>query len=256
MTFYPAEHTFSVDHSSKMDDAVTAVKELRRMIRYGKLAEQALQSIMKTGFHNGQTPCARKYIEFGSASIVHHRFRELVVPTREHLCPMSELRVTLGDKPVSNYGPVFVPVIMSGPMKVQWDHGQVETRHRKVTIGNVRLNKGTPTFSKAAEAPGVPGINGVFKIYKDGKSAKAHDTIDAIARSAAIFLMRAAYDCDEIVPRQKTRSFDHRASLPKKDQLTQDIGIAAAYWLVQDGHAERFMEEIWCAIPVIQVMLA
>jgi hypothetical protein len=96
-----------------------------------------------------------------------------------------------------------------------------------------------------------------FQVYRDSKSSKyAIDTIVAIARAAGAVIIQAARDCEDVKPRTVGDPEKVRDRMPEEDQLTADLHQVAPSWLVQGGHAERFMKDMWNMLPVLDVMSA
>ena len=50
--------TFTVDESIEPKAAAQALEELRRMAKYGRMADRALKSIREKGFYDGFAPLA------------------------------------------------------------------------------------------------------------------------------------------------------------------------------------------------------
>jgi hypothetical protein len=149
---------------------------------------------------------------------------------------------------------MMAPILLCGEMKVQWERGRHETVYREVGIGHVRINKGHSSFVPPQEQNGQTA----FQIYRDSKSSKyAADTITAIARAAGAVIIMAAKECEDIPPTTSINNEEKaRDRMPEEDQLTADLHQVAPTWLIEGGHAERFMKDIWNMLPILDVMTA
>jgi hypothetical protein len=241
---------FTVDESIDAEMAEKALKNLRRMVRYGRMAERAMKSIAQKGYYDGLTPLADGIEPFYGGRFSQGkkkseiRFARLPMRqpiSREDLGPMSDLRLELGKIENTSYSGNSckeVQLYINGPMAIQQKSAlpvyTIEEDCRK--IGSVRINKGHLSWLEN-DRNGNSG--GAWRIYKEMKYAGARDSLVAFAKGVSLMLcVRDKGDDGTLVYSAKTL----------------ELQETAWEWFLADGYAEKFFREIHELIRVAEVM--
>jgi len=240
-----ADFTFTVDEDSSEKGAQEALSDLRRMARYGRMAQAALDSLKARGCYDGLAPMislpqddwnakGRK-----KAEVRIRRLPRKLGISRADLAPLGELRIRLGkgrDTTYSAHPCRELELWLEGPMMVQTRPGVAEyelteSSHR---VGGVRINKGH--LSWLQDSRSGYGTGTAFRVYQETKYEGAKKTIAEFARSVSMCLCTVGER--EMVPAAKTL----------------DLQASAWEWLVADGVAERLLADVHPAVTISQVM--
>ena len=238
--------TFTVDESIEPRDAEKALEELRRMAKYGRMADRALRSIREKGFYDGFAPLAGlpgssysgQYAQGKKKSDV--RFARLPARravSREDLGPMGELRLELDKVRDTKYAGndcKEVSLWLRGPMAVQVANGlpEYEIRESRRQLGSVRVNKGHLSWLENS----AYGSGAAWRVYKEMKYAGARESLAAFSRGVSCIL----------------------TVLESKDLMfsAKTLELQATAWglFLADGHAERLFRDIHGLIVAAIVM--
>lgn len=232
---------FTVDESINPKDAEEAFKNLRRMIRYGRMAERALKSIKATGYYNGITPLAPSPSSVYSSNSAQHAGKRKTdvkfsyLPkrlgiSREDLGPMSELRLEFGSMNMHRE----IELFLVGPMAEQVENGmpEYEVSPGRRRLGTIRINKGHLSWLENAQY----GTGGAWRVYKEMKYSGAKESLAAFSKGASKILVE--------------RQNQEHAFAAK----TLELQAEAHAWFLADGHAERMFLEIHEMTKIIEVM--
>lgn len=254
------KYGFSVDHFS---DDVTCRKillKLKRTIRLGKLAQDALREIETTGFTERMLPVSgerndsswdnqsKKYCKSHNVQLVRFRKREDI--SRADLGPMDQIHIELGKMVEGKYS-VFVnketDLTIHGPFRRQIDaQGTLETQELSVKIGFVRINKSHLSFVENGYGGAT---HQVYKSLKVSQHAAASYKAMANCIAKAIIGVSNERVVDPVTGVISGKEIDMSAKV-------HDLQAAAPQWLVDDGHIERICNEIHQTVKVLTVMEA
>lgn len=241
-----SKYTFTVNEDSSEEAAKSAVTNLRRMARYGRLAEKALKSIQSSGHYDKMAPMLTEPEQDWSA---HHRpensrkaevrlrkFPKKLGISRSDLAPFKSLRTKLGKTENSSHGGhpnKEVELWLEGPIRVQTLPSQAAYVQEDVSIqiGSIRINKGSISWLDGTYPYGACQA---FRIYQNLKHKGAENAIIAFAKTISKKL--CVYP--GVLPAAKTL----------------DLQNGAWEWLIEDGIAENLFAEIHPAITISQVM--
>ena len=90
---------FCVNNSSDPEDVKEAIHALRRMIRYGKLADKALQQMQTIGYYNGRVPCTQqKSRTYGNPGVRYHKFPAYKSISRDQIPGYRDFRISISER--------------------------------------------------------------------------------------------------------------------------------------------------------------
>jgi hypothetical protein len=239
---------FTVDESISQEDAEEALRDLRRMIRYGRMAERAMKSLQEKGYYDGLAPLAPEtdQLHRGQYSVGKQksdvRFAHLpkrLPISREDLGPMAELRLDFDKVETTSYSGnpcKEVKIYLEGPMAFQVASGlpkyKIDEDRRQ--IGKIRINKGHLSWLENT-ASGY-GEGSAWRVYKEMKYAGAQESLAAFSKGASLILVKRE-DSDHVFAAK-----------------TLELQATAWEWFLADGHAERFFAEIHQMTKIAEVM--
>jgi len=210
-------------------DAVRrAFRDLRRLVRLGRMAEAALSRIREKGWADGKFPAAG-HDRYKSLDVRSYYLEAVRTPTRDMVPAFADLTVSLG-KPItgSHGGTEFkeVPLWLSGTGFAQLNR-EVVPRQVGERLGSLRLKKdgGITYESKQSK---------VVKLYSEFKSEKSLQSASAFADD----FTAALGGCDDASP----------------SQLYNDLMEQVPEWLIGEGHVRRLCLEARDAARVLGVM--
>lgn len=244
--------TFSVDENSNPEVARTVIRDLRRMIRLGTLAQKAIKGLLRDGFYDGLTPVVDKvtplHWDQGGYSVQGHyhgkkhatvrfvRLPRLSDISRADLGDMNFLHLSLGpNEDHFNKNNMELKLSITGPIAFQLESGKetYEIRETTFEMGRVRINKNHLSWVDPF------GDKGAWRVYKDMKYDGAQDSLRAFSRSVSKRLVRSEAENDGSM-----------AASAK----TLNLQNSAWEWFMADGHAERMFREIHDVAKVHEVM--
>lgn len=237
---------FTVDESIDPKDAEAAMRDLRRMIRFGKMAERAMRSLREKGFYDGLAPLApqpgQAYVGQYSqgkrkADVRFARLPMRLGVSREDLGPMAELRLEfdrIEDTKYAGNPCKELDVFLAGPMALQVASGlpRYEVREDRRKVGTVRINKGHLSWLENASY----GNGAAWRVYKEMKYPGAKESLAAFSKGASKILVELE---------DKGMSFAAK---------TLELQATAWEWFLADGHALRFFRDIHESVRVAEVM--
>lgn len=244
--------TFVVDENSEPEVAAEAMKDLRRMVRYGDMAKKALREIKQNGYYDGLTPLSskagqswqNKYSKVPTRDRKQSHIQFVCLPrrieiSRSDLGDLSQLRVEVGSVEEGSFAghtTRVVPVYISGPFtfQVQTEKPIFEIKEGKCQVGQIRINKGYLSW--------ISPTGAVHRLYKDTKYPGAKDTI----RAFAMALSKSLISTESADPE------DTEGLRPSAKTL--DLRSHAWNWILNEGHAERLISSVFNLVHVADVM--
>lgn len=249
--------TFVVDNDSKDETARAAIRDLKRMVRYGKLAERALGDIKTKGSHEGRVCVVHKdhYL-----SAVVHRYPAFQPVSRSDLPDWAGLTVVCGEVEKGAYGgstfakmPVYVDgrglcharesntgnhptgKLTSRVVKTKLRLGQNFAR-----LGFCRLkSNGEVTFETDHRWNHLVG-----KVFRIKRNVEASDKTRLEAAVFAKIYAHALVYCGE--------NYEYGG----KENVSQkmlDLREAVPGWLMEDGMIARMFGDMLDSIDVSRV---
>lgn len=239
----------AVDAVSDDKTRETTIYNLRRMVKYGKMAERALRDIKAQGFAHGTFPTVGSPIRnsYGNrhqvSNVVEVRLKAYVDPVRELAPPLSDLGIYFGNVETSyNGGAEFeqLPLIVRGQIfRQRRDEHVIEDG--SIPFGYLRLLKNGYSFEQRRTAPGpeeemvhMTGTGSVFQVYSNFKYDGAQKMLKGFAAAISWAVVRTAKGTEA-------------------DQLTTDMEKAVEGWLMSEGHVHRMCEEMHRHLTVREV---
>lgn len=222
--------TFVVDDDIDPDSAYRAVSALKRMIRLGKVAESALEQLRRQGFCDTRVPTLSP--QYGGYRYEAHRLAARPTVSRKNLPDPARLVLSLGklrDSDWSGHPCKEATIFLTGPQTTQIKAHPVKFRtyEKETEVGFVRLNKNHLSWWCEGRA---------HRVYKEMKYAKEADLFSL-----------GEFIANKIV--RKNEEGDRSAMLVI-------LREQAAEWLVEDGHVQRWMQELRTQTPILEVMEA
>lgn len=216
--------------TAKAESVQTAVRSLKRLARFGRMAEAALSKIKEKGWVDGRYPSANPG-RYGGLEIGSSYFEAMVPPTRNMVPDLTDLKVSLGKLRTDHHGGTefkSATLGLSGTGFAQVKR-EIVARPFEKKMGSIRLKKdgGLSYESKSSN---------VVKVYSEFKSEKAADS----AQTFADDFVSALAECDDNDP----------------SQLYNDLVQSVRYWLIDEGHIKRLCLEARDAARVLGVMSA
>ena len=229
---------FTVDEDSATLQATQVLKELRRMARFGRMADKALKDLETQGFCDRLVPVAgipsndwglhnetKKKVE------VHFvRLPERLDFSRADLGPFDKLRMEVDIAKNTKYSGnpcLEVPLFLAGPMATQTVSGRAvySIEESRRDVGFIRINKSGLSW--------ITPRGMAQKVYKETKYSGAQESIKAFAAALSNIIVIKKFIVSSI-PGQQLLVAAKTLKLQKH----------AAEWLIEDGHAERLFLEI------------
>ena len=241
-----SKYTFTVNENSSEEAAKSAVTDLRRMARYGRLAEKALKSIQSGGYYDKMAPmltepepdwnAVHRSDSSMKATVRLRKFPKKLEISRSDLAPFKSLRTKLGKTIDSSHGGhpnKEVELWLEGPIRVQTLPSQAtyDQEDVSVQIGCIRINKGSISWLQR-DSP--YGSCQAFRVYRNLKHEGAENAVIAFAKTISKKLCV------------------HPGVPPAAKTL--DLQNGAWEWLIDDGIAESLFAEIYPAITISQIM--
>jgi hypothetical protein len=240
---------FCVDNNSDPQAAEGALRDLKRMVKFGRRAEKILKALKEEGRFDGQIPMISK--SDGGYSVGVHRFPAYESISRADIPGWENLSLEFGDQTEGSYGGskfLTMPIYLKGTalmMELDADCGYtgrvIQARWFGAKIARARLgdcrlkSNGTVTF----EANDRYLNTKVFKIRRSGNAEEA-ETFAKLVAKCLINLSASGYSMYQ----QR-----HKVS-----QKMIDLQNAVPGWLLEDGHIDRFFDDTLNAILVTRVM--
>lgn len=222
--------SFTVDSNVDPEAAYLGIAALKRVIRMGKIAERALRQIQTEGFCDARVPTLSP--QYGGYRFEAHRFTKRPVVTRKNMPDPAKLQLSLGklrDADWSGHPCKEAHVFLTGPQTTQIKTHPVKFRtyEKETEVGYVRLNKNHLSWWSQGRA---------HRVYKEIKYAKEEDLISL----------------GEFIANQIIRNNGN----DEKSAMLVILRQEASKWLVEDGHVQRWMQELRAQVPVLEVMEA
>jgi len=216
--------------TARAENVQTAVRNLKRLARFGRMAEAALTQIKEKGWVDGKYPSANPG-GYGGLGIGSCYFEAMVPPTRSMISDLTDLKVSIGKLRSDSHGGTefkSAALMLSGTGFAQVKR-EIVARPFEKKIGFIRLKKdgGLSYESKSST---------VVKVYSEFKSEKAAYSAQAFADD----FVSALAECDDNDP----------------SQLYNDLMQAVRDWLIDEGHVKRLCLEARDAARVLGVMSA
>lgn len=228
---------FCVDNSSQPDEIKVAIHNLKRSIRYGKLAEHALQQLQTIGHYDGRVPCVQTKLIYDKSGIVSHRFPKLEAIHRGLIPGYQDFQIRLSDKK-EHYKRASYDVLFSGYYtKYDEDTKKIVVAHtdddhsHSGHIGRVHVCSNHISF----HASSIRQDTG--KIFHNCNLPGADDAMMLFARAVAAMVF-----------------MDMRWSTDNYPQQIVDLYKNLPRWLVDDGFCRRWFREIRDHVAVASVM--
>ncbi len=228
--------TFAVDNSSSEWVAQEALRNLKRMIAYGKLAERVLKSIQENGHYDGRAVVVQK--NYFDRQLKIHKFPAIVPVSRADIPGFNNLAIKIGDHQKQKYGGasfVVAPVWLVGTGFVNWDH---EPKEHKIDhmegkdaslIGHCRFRRGGKVSFAPNQSRKDMTSTSVFEVNGANGSAVRFAVI------SSHILIRCGYNAS---------------------QRMLDLRTGAIKWLQEDGFVDRAfaeMRNLACVLGVMSV---
>ena len=226
----------AADGTCSPESVQKAIRDLKRMARFGRMAESALSQIKEKGWVEGKFPAATISHYYGELKIGSHYLEATVAPTRSMVPDFTDLKVTLGKLDTDSHGGTEFSIAMVNLSGTGFAQVGREIMIRQFTekAGCLRLKKdGGISYN-----PMNTFVNNgkVVKIYSEFKSANAIESAKSLAADFTI----AMSVCDDKNP----------------SQLYNDLMKSTQQWLVEEGHIKRLSLELRDAARVLGVMSA
>ena len=233
----------AADGTCSPESVQKAIRDLKRMARFGRMAESALSQIKEKGWVEGKFPAATISHNYGELKIGSHYLEATVAPTRSMVPDFTDLKVTLGKLDTDSHGGTefsIARVNLSGTGFAQVGR-EIMIRQFTEKAGCLRLKKDGGISYRTNHFFSHPlntfVNNGkVVKIYSEFKSANAIESAKSLAADFTI----AMSVCDDKNP----------------SQLYNDLMKSTQQWLVEEGHIKRLSLELRDAARVLGVMSA
>ena len=249
--------TFVVNDNQDPKKSRKAIQNLKRMIKYGKIAEAALKNINTQGYHSGRSPIINEVHGLSIsgfsnernrptsklATCEYVRFHKRVEVSRSDVGDLSKLRAevdhTDGGKPVLYLaGPLFFQLFPNKDI--------FEIKEGRRQLGFININKGYISLTPHTDVEPPNGFDDkVIRIYQAMAFAKESlQSFSAYAGTALADVELVKYATP--YPNKKTR--------PGMMSKTIEIQNKSGEWIYEEGHAERLFLEINRLVKVHQVM--
>jgi len=220
---------FTVDNI--VDDHTTQkiLMRLKFTAKIGDLARKALQEIETNGFYDGQVRIFGNRYNDINYSLVHtiREYREIV---RSEWMPLSDIQCYLGDTSRDKHGGSefkTADVFLEGTMYTQGHKKQYQVKHERRHVGMLRLKKSGLSFDPAGYR------SEIVPVYKTFRSVQARNAVGQLAGAVATQIVE---------------------STKKETYLTMDLRRNVRDWIFQEGHAQRWMEEMAKQSNIVEVM--
>lgn len=214
------KHPFCIGQDSDEERLQEALVGLRRMIRYGRLAEKALRNLRTQGFCDCQVPVATRIREGYPGHIQAVRFPAFVNVTRADVPDYGQFKFQFGKAVKGEHGGQMTDEVQVRLHATGWCQHFEEWKPRSLHVGNARLKRNGETVFVSNRSEGIDK-EGVSKLYKAGDSTNAKLAYLTIARTFAHHMVRMYKEQDVSQP-------------------FTDLREKLADWLVEDGHVRDF----------------
>ena len=204
--------------NEKVDEDATnsLIIDLKRTIRYGKIAEQALKNIREKGFHVGKV-CTVEPREWGVGRNIHD-LAEATSINRSMAPSFTDFEVELGKIEVDHHGGHefnSAPVSIKGTIFSIEKPGEFE--YTTVPFGMVRFKKNSYSLEL-----GNSYINEVVKLYTSYESPKAQKVLERVSNTLADYIVRD-YTSNQLL-------YSFHKEVPK--------------WIFDEGVTKKFLTDI------------
>lgn len=229
---------FCVDNSSQPDEIRGALHNLRRAIRYGKVAESALKQLQSVGHYDGRVPCVQQKMVYDRSGIEVHRFPKLETIHRSHIPGYQDFQIHLSEKKSSYYHKRAEFEVIFDGLYTQYDEDEkkIIVKHtgepgaHSGEFGKVRLCSHYISFYPSSLRQDTS------KIFHNCNLPGASDAMYSFAAAIAnVVYADIRWKTD--YPQQIV---DLHKNLPK--------------WLVDDGFCRKWFREIRDHVAVASVM--
>jgi hypothetical protein len=235
---------FCVNNSSNPDVARRAIVELKRTVRFGKRAEQALEALEREGHFDGKVAVFTRDCYYSAAV---YRLPAYQPVSRDDIPEWDGVSVECGEKRMGHHGGAkfhTVPIYLSGTaLLVQTNDKSVKVARKPqglkiatAMLGECRL-KSNKTVTFAANSR-YRQTGSVFHIKRD---------IDETRYEAGEF----ANIVSQALVQFDGHDWAARSSIPQK---ILDLRAAVSEWLIEDGKIRQMFNSILDAIEVVRVM--
>jgi hypothetical protein len=244
---------FVVDNNSDPAEAKQVLRQLRRTVRLGKIAERALKSLEERGSFDSRVVVLHR--EYGYYCAAVRKLSAYRPFSRDDVPGWPELTVVCGKKTIGSHGGSrfdqvslwllgtgFAPRRHIKPVD-QWEQVTLRKGVPGARLGTCRMKaNGEVTFVVSSSLEET--TNCVIRISRNpGASAKSLAEAQRFARVVAACLVDVGRP--------------HELELFKKcPQYLTDLRRAAPDWLIEDGHVHRMFNDILDAVAVVRVMEA
>jgi len=218
----------AINELTDPDHIKTEIRNLKRTIRYAKLAQHALDSIEKNGYYEGRVKVINKNHRGTYYSVSTMNMKKEVATDRELAPDFKDIDVELGPFIRIQHGgtPLLAAdVYMIGTI---WkEKGVRGFIHDKVRVGRIRYKKSG--FS--LELFNLYRSDGVFNMYEKYTTEKSKVTLESIAGAMA----------KAIVSKNDTQFY-----------LTMEKKVSV--WLMKEGKAEEFATNLLKIAKIAEIM--
>jgi hypothetical protein len=229
---------FCVNNSSDPEDVKEAIHALRRMIRYGKLADKALQQIQTVGHYDGRVPCTeQKARGYGHPGIQYQKFPAYKSISRDQIIGYKDFKISLSEKRDTGNPNIEFDVYFEG-FYTHFDDEAMKfvTKHTNDKdylnlVGKLRVCSNYLSF-RASYSTKLPAVKIFNNCNLPGANAAMLSFASAV--SYAVFL-----------------GIQWLTNVP---QQTIDLHKNLPAWLIEDGFCRKWFREIRDHVAVASVM--
>jgi hypothetical protein len=227
---------FTVEDNSSEAEALAALESLKRMARYGRLAEKVLREIKTKGYYDGLAPMlsTRRYGDPKSATVSFRRLPQKLPISREEFPSIHELKVLVSPfKPSTKlHESKSAAILVSGPCLIQTESGkpEYEIRPDSFPLGYVRVSKTRTSWGQNGRSP-IP-------IPKNRSGHGSKHLLEHFSEALSREVCNTAQSHDEAVAK------------------TWDLRKAIAQALLDEGVSDRLLGEILSISQVSEIMSA
>lgn len=231
------KYPFYVNDNDDPKNISETVQGLRRLAAYGRIAARALRELKTTGRHEGRVPCIRQQRwvkDVGYEFIV----EEVVFPssqdvTRDDFPEYGNFSIGFGLLKTGWHGGISAQEIgLLLKHQMRWEEmGSPNWSRQEVYLGSIRVKRnGSLSF--------LTKENKAHKLYKKPVNENAKLSVEVFAKEMASRLI----------------SYEHERLSKFVPQNILSLRMALSVWLLEDGHAQRLIEEIVDNAKVAVVM--
>lgn len=205
-------------------------RNLRRTIKYGKIAETALKNIEEVGYHNGRVRVIESIQHGWQSNVVTHDLKKTRPVVRSESLPLSDLQVALEDAGTSTHGGSkfrVADIMLNGTFMVSPKKAEPHFDYQSVVIGKVRFLK---TGYSADFGYGYE----IVKLYAEFRNLSKYvqDSLKEMSRKLA----------ESLVLNEGLRTY-----------YALDTEMNLREWLVSEGHTQRLMKDLVDQAKILDV---